>query len=206
MSFIEVLQTQSKEDAQKALFDMLNTKAMDALSEMQLDEYNATGTVGEHKFKIVTDDVYDEKQVQKQNPHLSAKHVKAVVAHTESDEFLNDNRAATTQHGMKVSSNSDGYHGDVSDAKEKLIQKAKERKEKKSLTKESKELSEMQIDELSKDTLKSYVKKSGTDIMGKGMKIGHGTAREKDTSDIEDKVNKRLRGVSKAVDKIAESE
>jgi len=51
MSFVNTLQTQSKEDSQKALFDILNGKAMDALSNMQEeikdksdDKADASGT------------------------------------------------------------------------------------------------------------------------------------------------------------------
>jgi hypothetical protein len=84
-----------------------------------ISEYHATGTVGEHKFKIGTDDVYSEDEVQKQNPHLSPKHVKALVAHTEADEFLDDQDATTTQDGLKVKSTSGGNFGDYSETKAK---------------------------------------------------------------------------------------
>jgi hypothetical protein len=84
-------------------------------------EYHATGTVGDQKFKIATDDAYDEDNVKKQNPHLSDKHVKALVAHTEADEFNDDQVATTTQHGLKVKSVSGGYFGDFSETKKKLL-------------------------------------------------------------------------------------
>lgn len=95
-------------------------KANKALTkEETLLEYHATGTVGDQKFKIATNDEYDEEQVASQNPHLSPKHVKAVVAHTESDEFLDDNNVITTQNGLTVKSNSGGYYGDVDNKKAK---------------------------------------------------------------------------------------
>ena len=96
------------------------SKAVDKLTkEETILEYHATGTVGNEKFKIVTNDAYDAKQVAKQNPHLSPKHVKAVVAHTESDEFQDDNDVTTIQNGLTVNSNSGGYYGDVDDTKAK---------------------------------------------------------------------------------------
>lgn len=99
------------------------SKAVDKIMKEDfelLSEYHAKGTVGDHKFKIATDDVYSESDVKKQNPHLSDKHVKAIVAHTESDEFLDDQTASTTQHGLKVKSSSGGSFGDFSETKKKL--------------------------------------------------------------------------------------
>ena len=50
MSFIENFQSQNKEEAQLELFSMLNNKAMDALSEIQLDELSS-GTLGNYTRK-----------------------------------------------------------------------------------------------------------------------------------------------------------
>lgn len=75
-----------------------------------LQEYNAQGTVNGKKFKILTDDSYDTDDVHKQNPHLSREEAKAIVDHTETDEFVDGDNHSSTQNGHKVTVNSNGGH------------------------------------------------------------------------------------------------
>jgi hypothetical protein len=70
------------------------------------------------------------------------------------------------------------------------------------LTKEESE----QIDELSKATLGSYVKKAQAKTLAHGMEMQRNIDDFEDTKDAERKVNNRFKGVSKAVDKLTKEE
>jgi hypothetical protein len=91
----------------------------DSSSKMIL-EYSAKGTVDGKQFNIACNDAYDEASVAAQNPHLKLHHVKAIVDHTESDAFMDDQEAHTHQNGLEVHSVSDGYQGDFDETKDQI--------------------------------------------------------------------------------------
>jgi len=63
-----------------------------------------------------------------------------------------------------------------------------------------------QIDELSKKTLGSYVKKAQAKTLAHGMEMQRNIDDFEDTKDAERKVNNRFKGVSKAVNKLTKEE
>jgi hypothetical protein len=63
-----------------------------------------------------------------------------------------------------------------------------------------------QIDELSKATLGSYVKKAQAKTLAHGMEMQRNIDDFEDTKDAERKVNNRFKGVSKAVNKLTKEE
>lgn len=94
-------------------------ESVDSSSKIIL-EYSAKGTVDGKPFNIACNDGYDEKSVAAQNPHLKPHHVKAIVDHTESDAFMDDQEAHTHQNGLEVHSTSDGYQGDFDETKDQI--------------------------------------------------------------------------------------
>ena len=70
-------------------------------------------------------------------------------------------------------------------------------------------LEEKQLDELSKDTLKSYTKRASRDIDNKAYKLGKISTQDDTTSqqfgDLDNKIRQRKKGIEKAVDKMEES-
>ena len=94
MSFVNTLQTQSKEDAQKALFNILNNKAMDVLSSVQEDTESIDEGVrkiadysnGRHKATTHKDSDTSEYQVKF---HTDGKHLK------NADYFTDDKSDAS---------------------------------------------------------------------------------------------------------------
>lgn len=84
MSFLQTLQTQSKEDATKALFDILNSKAMDAMTSMQ------------EEFVVESDDKeHVPGNYSAKNPKIDLhhKHTKTYIAST--------NWSPTVKHAVK---------------------------------------------------------------------------------------------------------
>ena len=92
------------------------------VSRDTLLEYHTSGSVNGKQFKIATDDVYDIDTVKKQNPHLSNGEAHAIVAHTESDDFIDGYNNITSTHGGHTVNTRDsgGYHGDLSNTMHKL--------------------------------------------------------------------------------------
>jgi len=68
------------------------------------------------------------------------------------------------------------------------------------------ELDEEQLDELSKSTLGSYVKKSKSAIIGNAQVTGMSNVGDKAKAKAEKTVEKRAKGINKAVDKLTEEE
>ena len=78
-------------------------------------------------------------------------------------------------------------------------------KRRKAIAKAMKKEDVEQIDELSKKTLGSYVKKASKETRGNMMATQHGSGIPKKAKDIKLKqVNKRLKGMEKAGEKMAE--
>lgn len=67
-----------------------------------------------------------------------------------------------------------------------------------------------ELDELSKDTLKSYVHKAATDIGFRGMDVGRSTSNNKDELDARSKnfkkMSKRVNGIDKAAEKLTKEQ
>lgn len=62
------------------------------------------------------------------------------------------------------------------------------------------------IDELSKNTLGSYVKKAKEHAVGLGVGLGVAAMKRKDRSDVADKLGQRTKNIDKAVDRITKEE
>lgn len=76
------------------------------------ESYHAAGTVDGLPFSIHTGDVYSYKDAAKQNPHLTQSHIKAIVDHTETDEFVDGEKHTSKQHGHTVKVTHNGGHAD----------------------------------------------------------------------------------------------
>lgn len=63
-----------------------------------------------------------------------------------------------------------------------------------------------QLDELSKNTLGSYVKKAKEHAVGLGVGLGVAAMKRKDRSDVADKLKQRTKNIDKAVDRITKEE
>ena len=100
MSFLETLQTQSKEDATKVLFDMLSAKAIDALSSMQEEQIDegvrgiGNYSKGRHQATTYKDSDTGEYRVKFMS---DGKHLK------DADYFTSDKEdaAGTAKHQVE---------------------------------------------------------------------------------------------------------
>ena len=63
-----------------------------------------------------------------------------------------------------------------------------------------------QLDELSKQTLGSYVKKAKEHAVGLGVGLGVAAMKRRDRSDVADKLKQRTKNIDKAVDRITNEE
>jgi hypothetical protein len=63
-----------------------------------------------------------------------------------------------------------------------------------------------QLDELSKQTLGSYVKKAKEHAVGLGVGLGVAAMKRRDRSDVADKLSQRTKNIDKAVDRITKEE
>ena len=63
-----------------------------------------------------------------------------------------------------------------------------------------------QLDELSKKTLGSYVKKAKDHAVGLGVGLGVAAMKRRDRSDVADKLSQRTKNINKAVDRITNEE
>lgn len=63
-----------------------------------------------------------------------------------------------------------------------------------------------QLDELSKQTLGSYVKKAKEHAVGLGVGLGVAAMKRKDRSDVADKLKQRTKNIDKAVDRMTKEE
>lgn len=188
--------------------------------EERLDEYWAKGTVNGKKFQITTHDSYDHATIHKQNPHLSHDEAKAVEGHTYSDDFENGNHhSRSTQNGHKVHVHSHGgyYDSDDTEAQELFKNVRKEETELEDYSLEELQdfmMSEEfeQLNELSKKTLVSYIKKANSNTADNAWRAaGHALGLTKDQiaknqQIAAHKTMRRMAGVSKATDKLAKEE
>lgn len=94
----------------------------DMVKKDALKEYHVAGTVNDKPFKMVTDDVYNYQDAKEQNPHLSDDEAKAVVDHTETDDFINgDEDTESVQNGHTVKTHTNGgYAGERDEVRGKL--------------------------------------------------------------------------------------
>jgi hypothetical protein len=77
MRFLDTLQTQSKEDATKALFNILNSKAMDALSSVQEADEHKPGSYSDKNPKIDLHNKHNGEYIASTNWSPTVKHAVA---------------------------------------------------------------------------------------------------------------------------------
>ena len=101
-----------------------------------------------------------------------------------------------------------GDHNPTSKTELKNMRNAAERTDKDYYKKRGfKKIEEEQIDELSKKTLGSYVKKASVDLYGRGALRAYDIVKGKDPNTLRDKrAGNRVKGIYKASDKLAKEE
>lgn len=94
----------------------------DMVKKTALKEYHVAGTVNGKPFKMITDDVYNYSDAKQQNPHLSDDEAKAIVDHTETDDFESgDESTKSIQNGHVVKTHTNGgYAGEREEVRNKL--------------------------------------------------------------------------------------
>lgn len=89
-TIIDTLQTHSKEDAQKAVFEILNQKAMAALSSMQMEE--SVDTLTEKKLDEMSQEEFDTlvedfEQLDEISKKVLGSYVKAAAKDAKATGF-----------------------------------------------------------------------------------------------------------------------
>ena len=189
-----------------------DTEQLDELSKKTLTSYGHKAIDDRAHFqkakKVVGDSPYIDKKIDKRNKGINLA-IKKVSKKNEEVEQIDELSGKTLDSYIKKASkdinkpDKKSYGKGNKIDRHKSMLKAVAKRDKKELYGEDVE----QIDELSKKTLGGYVKKASKEARGNMVATQHGSGIPKKAKDIKLKqVNKRMKGIEKAGEKLAKEE
>jgi hypothetical protein len=144
--------------------------------------------------------VKEEEQIDEISKGLARRYVKAAKT-----DIADLNRATGSLDKFHATAKTAKRRKEIDDQFEKNMQKSDKRRS--GIKKAESRLKEEQIDELSKKTLGSYVKKASVDLYGRGALRAYDIVKGKDPNTLRDKrAGNRVKGIYKASDKLAKEE